>query len=68
MWPNPQIPADLVPFTEEILNRKLHLLVLWLQHSHINRLKKDIQKENLNHLSFVNLTVLSVYETKRFHN
>ena len=24
MWPNPQFPADLVTFTEEILNGKLH--------------------------------------------
>ena len=26
MWPNPQFPADLVTFTEEILDRKLHFL------------------------------------------
>ena len=26
MWPNPQIPADLVTFTEEIHNGKLHFL------------------------------------------
>ena len=26
MWPNPQFPADLVTFTEEILNGKLHFL------------------------------------------
>ena len=26
MWPNPQFPADLVIFTEEILNGKLHFL------------------------------------------
>ena len=25
MWPNPQVPADLVKFTEETLNGKLHL-------------------------------------------
>ena len=24
MWPNPQSPADLVTFTREILNGKLH--------------------------------------------
>ena len=24
MWPNPQFPADLVTFIEEILNGKLH--------------------------------------------
>ena len=26
MWPNSQFPADLVTFTEEILNGKLHFL------------------------------------------
>ena len=26
MWPNPQFPADLVTFTAEILNGKLHFL------------------------------------------
>ena len=26
MWPNPQFPPDLVTFTGEILNRKLHFL------------------------------------------
>ena len=26
MWPNPQFPADLVTFTEETLNGKLHFL------------------------------------------
>ena len=26
MWPNPQSSADLVTFTEEILNEKLHIL------------------------------------------
>ena len=26
MWPNPQETADLVTFTEEILNKKLHFL------------------------------------------
>ena len=26
MWPNSQFPADLVTFTEEILNRKFHFL------------------------------------------
>ena len=25
MWPNPQIPADLLTFTEEILNGKLRV-------------------------------------------
>ena len=26
MWPNPQFPAVLITFTEEILNGKLHFL------------------------------------------
>ena len=26
MWPNPQFPADLITFTEESLNEKLHFL------------------------------------------
>ena len=26
MWPNQQIPSDLVTFTEEILHEKLHFL------------------------------------------
>ena len=26
MWPNPQFPADLVTFTEEILKGKFHFL------------------------------------------
>ena len=26
MWPNPQLPPDLVTFTEELLNGKLHFL------------------------------------------
>ena len=26
MWPNPQFPADVVTFTEEILDGKLHFL------------------------------------------
>ena len=26
MWPNPQFPADLVTFTEEIVNGKLQFL------------------------------------------
>ena len=28
MWSNPQFPADLVTFTEEILNEKLHICVV----------------------------------------
>ena len=28
MWPNPQFPVDLVTFTEEILNGKLHFFAM----------------------------------------
>ena len=39
MWPNPQIPSDLVTFTEEILNQKLHLcaviVVIWRTYTHL---------------------------------
>ena len=36
MWLNPQFPADLVTFTEEILNGKLHFLcsVLFLKNDY----------------------------------
>ena len=30
MWPNPQESADMVAFTEEILNGKLHFCVVQL--------------------------------------
>ena len=30
MWASPQFPADLVTFTEKILNGKLHCFVQWL--------------------------------------
>ena len=29
MWPNPQFPADLVTFTEKILNGKLHFCAVY---------------------------------------
>ena len=45
MWPNPQFPADLVTFTEEILNEKLHFL--WrgnrLNTNQINKFKKRLR-------------------------
>ena len=33
MWPNPQFLADLVTFTEEILNGKLHFFVQFLSNA-----------------------------------
>ena len=32
MWPNPHFPADLVTFTEEIRNGKLHFLGSEIKH------------------------------------
>ena len=33
MWPNPQFPVDLVTFTEEIYNGKLHGMLFSIQYS-----------------------------------
>ena len=43
MWPNPQETADLVTFTEEIPNGKLHFLFsdIWSK-----CLEKDLQEYN----------------------
>ena len=46
MWPNPQFTADLVTFTEEIFNQKLHFLcsegsVEHMGNSYFDNLKKD---------------------------
>ena len=42
MWPNPQFPADLVAFTEEIFNVKLHFLCS------VKRVKYCIQQLAIN--------------------
>ena len=47
MWPNLQFPADLVKFTDEILNGKLHFLCNGSLYQKITTLKKD-EKPNLN--------------------
>ena len=31
MWPNPQENADLVAFTQEIINEKLHFFAQWFK-------------------------------------
>ena len=41
MWPNPQLPADLVTFTEEILNGKPHFFS-----SARNKLKNKCNKNS----------------------
>ena len=33
MWPNPQFPTDLVTFTGEILDRKLHFCAVGMKQS-----------------------------------
>ena len=40
MWPNPLFPADLVTFTEEILNGKLHFCAVMVQKDNKGRLKE----------------------------
>ena len=39
-WPNPQFPADLVIFTEEIPNRKLHFLCIISKYLDIRKFTK----------------------------
>ena len=66
MWPNPQFPADLVTFTEKILNGKLHFLC---SEMHNGSYKIDIYKlqdciyiilEVLRSLHDLNLSYLEV--------
>ena len=35
MWPNPQFPPDLITFTEQIFNAKLHFLCSQLNFDHV---------------------------------
>ena len=42
MWPNPQFSADLVTFTEEILNGKLHFLCSVLSEIYLGFCQKSI--------------------------
>ena len=49
MWPNPKETADLVTFTEEIFNRKLHFLCSVL-------LKKFVYPLHLRKMTFENST------------
>ena len=51
MWPNPQFPADLFIFTEEILNGKLHFLcgVRYMILMHKNRISFFLINHLLSH-------------------
>ena len=46
MWPNPQKTADLVTFTEEILNGKFLFFVLCQKEISSNVIKKGTLKES----------------------
>ena len=46
MWPNPQETADLVTFTEEILNGKLHFLCSGTPESASGQLQNNGQWQN----------------------
>ena len=60
MWPNSQFSADLVTFTEEILNGKLHFLCsntfLFLD------IKVCLEKKKLITSSYRKPTLVSVFE------
>ena len=63
MWPNPQFPADLVTFTKEILNGKLHFFVQCLLST---EMKKIIYKTKWNCLTtlknFSNVSLMDLLE------
>ena len=67
MWPNPQIPADLVTFTEETLKRKLHflcsgiLLFLYVSEQILSKIYGYITQEFLR-LIMRNFRVVFLYE------
>ena len=46
MWPNPQFPVDMVTFTDETLNRKLHFLCsdIWVKYETVMKvIRKHLQ-------------------------
>ena len=47
MWPNPQEIADLVTFTEEILNGKLHFFVQRYADNTTHLLEVEISEKEL---------------------
>ena len=60
MWPNPQETADLVTFTEEILNGKLHFLCSEVQeNTHFSEFylnSKLYEKISNNPVSYIKMT------------
>ena len=63
MWPNPQDAADLVIFTEEIFNGKLHFLcsVKWLCFNKISR--KDSDGHNVSKAANMNAILAELSHT-----
>ena len=48
MWPNPQFPADLVTFTEEIFNGKLHFCAVPPSHeATLRSIQIDFKNEEI---------------------
>ena len=72
MWPNPQETADLVTFTEEILNGKLHFLCskTWtLDNSEFTKYFRTVECNFLKQLMASPVTkssVLNEYEATKF--
>ena len=73
MWPNPQFPAALITFTEEVLHGKLNFLHQCQQRSRDYRLStfdKEIPNENVS-LSFIfnpNLDVYGRFANNKINN
>ena len=67
MWPNPQETANLVTFTEEILNVKLHFYVLCLKkcHAHRDYLYNFISDDGANNIFMLPSALLSWYNAAK---
>ena len=76
MWPNPEFPADLVLFAEEILNEKLHFLCsgknLWLKGLKLEvegRVSLSLARKNSNNWRFsVDVAIYSILNTLHVFN
>ena len=74
MWPNPQFPADLVTFTEEIHSGKFGFIVQWwysdaLKSEQNNPIRISIKKVELQNveISSTHCLVLMVLENMVLH-
>ena len=76
MWPNPQFPADLVTFIEEILNAKIHFLCSEISLS-IKKMNTCIYifssykwfqwDEQINKEEFFNRTNITAFQCEHVH-